>query len=383
MLGGSRGEAEDVLQDVFVRAYAALRSNGRPISLRAWLYRIAHNRCIDEMRRPWPVPSEISNVAVLALSRGHRHDPADEIERSEQLTRLVADVQALPDQQRSALLMRELQGLSYEELGCALGISVAAVKSLLLRARAGLIDAATARDTPCEEIRLELTAAHDRGVRAGGRARRHMRECESCRTYRGELRSLRRNLAALVPTGPLGHLGMLLGLGGGGASGGLAAGGGGGAAALGGAATVTATKVATLVCCAALVGAASTALQPAAHPARPSHPRPVLRPAVHRAVLLDARRSRVDQRGSAPGGPHFARPAAAELQPAGLGARRSTDNGCQARGRSSRLDIDTDWRRGSAGVGDLLRRLGHPGIQQPEHAAGRLRRGASDDVDSR
>ena len=54
MLGGSRQDAEDALQDVFLRAYASLRSNDRPLSLRAWLYRVAHNRCIDHLRKPVP-----------------------------------------------------------------------------------------------------------------------------------------------------------------------------------------------------------------------------------------------------------------------------------------------------------------------------------------
>ncbi|MEA2298223.1 MAG: hypothetical protein QOF77_1159, partial [Solirubrobacteraceae bacterium] len=229
MLGGSHADAEDVLQDVFVRAYAALRSNDAPIALRAWLYRIAHNRCIDQLRRPSPIPSEITPGAQPALSRGPRHDPPVEAERSEDLRRLVSDVSALPEQQRSALLMRELQGLSYEELAVALGISVAAVKSVLLRARGGVLDAAEARNAPCAEIRLELVTAHDRGVRASGRARRHLRECDHCCSYRGELRAVRRQVAALAPVGPLGHLGLIFGLGGGGAGagagGGLAAGG--------------------------------------------------------------------------------------------------------------------------------------------------------------
>jgi RNA polymerase sigma factor (sigma-70 family) len=256
MLGGSRADAEDALQDVFVRAHQALRSSRQPIMLRAWLYRIAHNRCVDQLRRPAPIPSEIMPGAQLALSRGARHDPPAEAERSEDLRRLVADVHSLPEQQRSALLMRELQGLSYEELGCALGISVAGVKSLLLRARGGVLDAAAARDAPCSDIRLELASAHDRGVRASGRARRHMRECDQCSGYRGELRSISRQVAALVPVGPLGHLGVLFGIGGGGASagagGGIAA--GSSSALLGGAATVTATKVAAIVCACALVG---------------------------------------------------------------------------------------------------------------------------------
>ena len=106
--------------------------------LRAWLYRIAHNRCIDELRRPRPLPSELAADAQPAFGgRARRGEPAAVAERSAALARLVADVHTLPSQQRSALLMRELQGLSYEELAGALGVTVPAVKSLLLRARTG------------------------------------------------------------------------------------------------------------------------------------------------------------------------------------------------------------------------------------------------------
>src|SRR5690242_11169486 len=59
MLPGSRQDAEDALQDVFVRAYAGLRANDRDLALRAWLYRVAHNRCVDELRRPVPPAPEL------------------------------------------------------------------------------------------------------------------------------------------------------------------------------------------------------------------------------------------------------------------------------------------------------------------------------------
>ena len=272
MLHGAVSDPEDALQDVFMRAYRALRTSDRPVLLRAWLYRIAHNRCIDELRRPCPVPSELAADAEPAFSAPRAAaEPPAVAERSAALTRLVADVQTLPSQQRSALLMRELQGLSYEELGSALGVSVPAVKSLLLRARTGLIDLASARDTPCGDIRDELIGAADRSVRISGRARRHCAECSSCDTYRGELKRVRRGFAALTPTGPLGQLGVLFGIGGGG--GGAAAAGGGGAIAGGSAiAGATATKIAVAVCCAALITTAGRAvIAPSPPPAAPTH----------------------------------------------------------------------------------------------------------------
>jgi RNA polymerase sigma factor (sigma-70 family) len=227
MLPGSRQDAEDALQDVFVRAYSGLRANDRELTLRAWLYRVAHNRCVDELRRPVPPAPELLD-RLHAPSR----DPVLEAEQRDSLRRLVEDVRRLPDQQRSALLMRELGGMPYNDIAGALGVSVAAVKSLLVRARIGLAQAAEARDTACCEIREELILAHDRGVRPSGLARRHMHECASCRGFRAEIRGVSRQLAGLVaPIGPLGMAAHLLGLGGGGGA--AAAGGGAGAGAAG------------------------------------------------------------------------------------------------------------------------------------------------------
>ena len=279
MLGPSRSDAEDVLQDVFLRAYGALRNDDRPVTLRAWLYRVAHNRCIDHLRRPLPPAAEI-----YELSRTPTHDPQAETVRREDLRRLVQDVQRLPEQQRSALLMRELDGLSYAELADVLDTSVPAIKSLLVRARVGLVEAEEARDTACVEIRADLVRSHGRGVRTSGRSRRHLRDCDACREYRQGLRGVDAGLAALVPggAGPLAAVAKLLGIGG--ASSGAAAGAGagagaGGTAAVAGgatAATATATKVVAIVCCAAVVGGGAaevrqqvvTPVAPTTHAAR-------------------------------------------------------------------------------------------------------------------
>src|SRR5690349_10232619 len=224
----SRQDAEDVLQDVFVRAYGALRNDNREMNVRAWLYRVAHNRCIDHLRRPVPSAHE-----VFEVSRKPLHDPVEEAQRRDDLRRLVEDVGRLPDQQRSALLMREIDGMSYAELAGALDVTVPAVKSLLVRARVGLVEAIEARDADCGEIRADLLRSYDRGVKASGRARRHMRSCHGCREYRGALRGMRRSFAALTPVGvgPLAFAAKLIGLGGSGAAGAATAGGGGAGAA--------------------------------------------------------------------------------------------------------------------------------------------------------
>jgi RNA polymerase sigma factor (sigma-70 family) len=251
MLGGSRQDAEDALQDVFLRAYSSLRSNDRPLSLRAWLYRVAHNRCIDHLRRPTPPAADLFDT-----SRKPLHDPMDELVRREDLRQLVADVGRLPDQQRSALLMREMDGMSYAELAEALGVSLQAVKSLLVRARIGLVEAVEARDTACSDIRLDLTTAFDRGVRASGLARRHLRDCEACVEYKAQLRNVHQGLAILGhgSSGPLGALLKLIGLGGAGSAGAASAGGGAaaGSGAVAAASAGTAAKLAAVVCCAAL-----------------------------------------------------------------------------------------------------------------------------------
>lgn len=244
MLGGARQDAEDVVQDVFIRAHRGLGDPGRTIALRGWLYRVTHNRCIDHLRRPGPAPEEL-----IDLARVPAHDPTTIAERRDDLRRLVADVRRLPAQQRSALLLREFEGFTYQELAQALDVTVPAVKSLLVRARGGLVDAGAAREAACVDIRADLALAQGRGVRANARARRHLRDCAGCREYRTGMRRLNRSLGALVPVGagPAGLLAKLgLGSSGAGATGaGLAAGGG---AISSTTAALSATKLAVVLC---------------------------------------------------------------------------------------------------------------------------------------
>ena len=245
-------DAEDALQDVFVRVYTSLRASDRgAVKLRPWLYRAAHNRCIDELRRP----AQASEEAMEDIQSPHQ-DPSVQVVEREAFDSLVEDIRRLPVQQRSALLMRELGGAHYADIALALGTTVPAVKSLLVRARITLASAIEARDTACATIREELTLAHDGRVRPNAMARAHLRDCAGCREFRHELRGTSRQLAGLVPTlGPLAVLAKALGFGG--AGGGASA--GGGAAVVGGGAlastgALTGGHVATLIA-AALVSA--------------------------------------------------------------------------------------------------------------------------------
>ncbi|MET0972582.1 MAG: sigma-70 family RNA polymerase sigma factor, partial [Thermoleophilaceae bacterium] len=130
--------AEDVVQQSFVNAYEAMHRDGAELNLKPWLYRIAHNTALNALR-----------------DRGLQHDELDEridgverpdqaLERAQGLRDVLVAVQALPDRQRDAIVLRELEGRSYEEIALALGVTDGAVRQLLNRARNSLRAAAAA-----------------------------------------------------------------------------------------------------------------------------------------------------------------------------------------------------------------------------------------------
>jgi RNA polymerase sigma-70 factor (ECF subfamily) len=127
----SRAEAEDATQQTFLAAHRALLNGTQPREPAAWLATIARNECWGRirtrMREPLPT-DEIDSVASGP-------DPLAEAIRRADLAALWHAIEALPRQQRDAILLREFGGLSYEELAAALAVSGSAVESLLFRAR--------------------------------------------------------------------------------------------------------------------------------------------------------------------------------------------------------------------------------------------------------
>lgn len=235
---GSTEDAEDVLQEVFVNAYRAMLADEREINLRPWLYRIARNRCLNYLRKPKAEAQESMDMVpeVDAAST------AEKVHNREEFRQILCDVNKLPETQRAALLLREMDALSYEEIAAAMDTTVPSVKSLLVRARISLTEASQARLLTCGEVRIELSEAAEGLRKASAPVRRHVRECEECADFRSQLRSNEKALAALFPVAPLiafkGFVLGKLGLGGAGASasGAGAAGAGAGAMSVGGAA---------------------------------------------------------------------------------------------------------------------------------------------------
>ena len=268
----SREDAEDVLQEVFAAAFNAMLADDREINVRPWLYRIARNRSLNHLRRTQAVGMDSMDVH---LSEGGL-TTADKVHKREEFRLLIADVQDLPETQRTALLLREIDALSYDQIAEAMETTVPSVKSLLVRARVSLAEAAEARLLSCDEVRNELGEVAEGLTRTSAPVRRHLRTCDRCTAFRKQLRSTNKALAALYPVGPLlllkklvlTHLGTTAAAGGGtaAATGGAAAAGSGAGAALQVGFTAFASKAAAGLAAAAIVTAGAVEVQHAAKP---------------------------------------------------------------------------------------------------------------------
>lgn len=190
---GRQDEAEDALQHVFASAHADLQRHRRRVELKPWLYAIARNRCLDMLRarREYPDP-EVEPVAAGLQDR---------VQERADLRELVADLGDLPDNQRAALLLTELDDLSHTEAAGVLDCEPSQVKGLVFRARKGLIERRDARAAPCEDIRAELATVRRGGLRRG-RLRHHLAQCPGCTAYLENVRRQRKMMALILPVIP-------------------------------------------------------------------------------------------------------------------------------------------------------------------------------------
>ncbi len=196
---GSKEDAEDVVQETFAAAYGAMVADDRPINVKPWLYRIARNRSLNHMRRQSAIGVDSFEHHVAE----HGQTTADTVHEREEFRQLMADVGELPETQRTALLLREIDALSYDQIAEAMDTTVPSVKSLLVRARVSLAEATEARKLTCEEVREELGEVAEGLARLSPPVRRHLRSCERCSVFRKSLRETNRTLALMLPIGPL------------------------------------------------------------------------------------------------------------------------------------------------------------------------------------
>jgi RNA polymerase sigma factor (sigma-70 family) len=196
---GSREDAEDVLQEVFAAAFNAVLADEREINVRPWLYRIARNRSLNHLRRASAVG--VDSMDIHFAENGI--STSDKVLRRESFRELIADVHELPETQRTALLLREIDALSYEQIAQAMETTVPSVKSLLVRARISLAEAAEARKLSCEEVRLELGEMAEGLTKLSTPARRHVRGCERCISFKKHLKDNNHALAVIMPVAPL------------------------------------------------------------------------------------------------------------------------------------------------------------------------------------
>jgi RNA polymerase sigma factor (sigma-70 family) len=237
---GNPQDAQDALQNTMVKVLRALPGEERGIELKPWLYRIAHNESIDLLRRRRETRE--LNPELAAPGAGL----AEEAASRERLRLLLSDIEQLPERQRGALVMRELAGLDFAEIGATLGTSPAVVRQTVYEARLSLRQMDEGREMSCETVTRALSDGDGRITRRRD-VRAHLRTCGDCRRFREEIDARERGFAALAPLPAVAAAGLLQGLlgGHGGAGGGLAGALGGGAAksigastALKGAATV-------------------------------------------------------------------------------------------------------------------------------------------------
>jgi RNA polymerase sigma factor (sigma-70 family) len=250
---GNPHDAQDTLQNTMVKALRGLRGEQRKIRLKPWLYRIARNESVETLRRRRDSAElEPQQAAVAGVT--------ETAETRERLRTLLADLDQLPERQRTALVMRELSGLDFAQIGAAFGTSAAVARQTLYEARLSLRQLEAGREMRCGDVMRELSDADGRVTRRR-EIRAHLRSCADCRAFRDSIGKRHQDLAALAPLPVAVSAGLLHGVLGGGA--GAATGGAASGAGLAGsvgagagkaAAMSAAVKAAATVAVAATVG---------------------------------------------------------------------------------------------------------------------------------
>ncbi|MDQ6777211.1 MAG: sigma-70 family RNA polymerase sigma factor [Actinomycetota bacterium] len=189
---GDHGRAEDITQEIFIAALRRMRETNRPIVFKPWIYKIAKNACIDSFRRTRRA-QEVSLDADDDLSSADRRRltvvtaPDAALDSKQALTDLRGAFGGLSDSHHEILVLRELEGRSYRDIGERLGMSRPVVESTLFRARRRLAaeydELSSGRR--CEFVRNMVDSGphYSLGIRDRRRIARHLAHCQRCRAH--------------------------------------------------------------------------------------------------------------------------------------------------------------------------------------------------------
>jgi RNA polymerase sigma-70 factor (ECF subfamily) len=133
-----RDDAEDVAQDALLRAFHSLRSYRGDAPFRSWLLRIVHNLSLNELERRRPVPVDVGEDTAADLPESAQ--PASSLEQAERRDRLALKIRALRPEHRAVLVLRDLEGMPYEDIARITEAPLGSVKGRLHRARGELMD---------------------------------------------------------------------------------------------------------------------------------------------------------------------------------------------------------------------------------------------------
>jgi RNA polymerase sigma factor (sigma-70 family) len=185
------GRAEDITQEVFISALRRMRETERPIAFKPWIYEIAKNACIDQFRRSRRA-EEVSIDADEGLGASdtaklHSVDctPDAAIDTKQTIDNLCGAFGGLSETHHEILVLRELEGLSYREIGEKMGLSRPSVESTLFRARRRLTEEydELVSGERCHRIQGIIVTAGGTalGARDQRRLSRHIAHCQPCR----------------------------------------------------------------------------------------------------------------------------------------------------------------------------------------------------------
>src|SRR6266566_7560494 len=210
----NEADAEDVTQTTFMNAYRAFANGERPRTPQNWLIAIAHNVCRQRFRQSQRRPNEVVFDEELAEAAVVEDDAISAADIRRALGHLAFN-------QRSALVMRELEGRSYQEIAEMLDLSVSAVETLIFRARRALREQLE-DGISCHEAEFAISKQLDGrlGRKERGTLRAHLRECEECAGFARSQRAQRGSLKSLAAIPLPQSLASLFGGGGGAAVGG-------------------------------------------------------------------------------------------------------------------------------------------------------------------